>query len=107
MKTLRPFIRGHIKEVLTTYGDIAHQRNSDGLRRLPFDSYLRNYYKQHKTLGPSERSVVSESLYKYLRNDVLLTFLTKQSHGIDARIDLLTQWDKVEAAQQNTNIPLY
>ena len=62
----------------------------DGLRRLPFDSYLRNYFKQHKTLGPSERSIVSESLYKYLRNGVLLEFLTKQSKSIDAKVDLLT-----------------
>lgn len=98
MKTLRPFIRGHIKEVLTTYEDIAHKRNGDGLRRLPFDSYLRNYYKQHKTLGPSERSIVSEALYKYLRNDVLLNFMTRQNQGIDSRVDLLTEWDKVEYA---------
>lgn len=46
---LRPFIKTHIKALL----------NNFDFKKGPFDSYLREYYKNNKTLGPSERSIIS------------------------------------------------
>jgi len=46
---LRPFIKTHVKAIMTNFD---HGRG-------PFDTYIREYYKQNRTLGPSERSIIS------------------------------------------------
>ncbi|CAD8153719.1 unnamed protein product [Paramecium octaurelia] len=45
---LRPFIKTHIKTMMTNFE----------VNRGPFDSFLREYYKNNKTLGPSEWSII-------------------------------------------------
>lgn len=46
---LRPFIKTHLRALMTNFD----------VQKGPFDSYLREYYKNNRTLGPSERSIIS------------------------------------------------
>lgn len=46
---LRPFIKTHVRSIMTNFQ----------IQKGPFDSFLREYYRNNKTLGPSERSIIS------------------------------------------------
>jgi hypothetical protein len=92
-------------EVLSSYLKVVDSRIEHGRRRSPFDSYLRDYYTDHKTLGPSERAIITETLYKYLRNDLLLGYLAR-NNDVEAKLKLLGDVERVEEAMANPNIPL-
>ncbi|CAD8065406.1 unnamed protein product [Paramecium sonneborni] len=87
---LRPFIKTHIKTIMTNFD----------VQRGPFDSFLREYYKNNKTLGPSERSIISQTAFDLIRNDLLLSHFTKD---VDRKCDLLSHVSNYEKDQ---NIPL-
>ncbi|CAK62370.1 unnamed protein product (macronuclear) [Paramecium tetraurelia] len=87
---LRPFIKTHIKTIMTNFD----------VQRGPFDSFLREYYKNNKTLGPSERSIISQTAFDLVRNDLLLSHFTKD---VDRKCDLLSHISNYENDQ---NIPL-
>ena len=64
---LRPFIKTHIRALM----------NNFDAQKGPFDSYLREYYKNNRTLGPSERSIISQTAFELIRNDTMLSNFTK------------------------------
>jgi hypothetical protein len=71
---------------------------------VPFDGFLREYFKSNKTLGPTERSIVSKALYSYMRNDLLFGYLSKDN-SIEKKIKLLTEEHIIKEAISNPNIP--
>lgn len=86
--------------------DQATTRIEKGHTRIPFDNYLRQYYQSHKSLGPKDRNVITEAVYKYLRNESLLGYLSKKT-DIDSKLKQLTEPEEIEQAINNNNIPYH
>lgn len=89
--SLRPFIKTHVKAILSNFD----------LNKGSFDVFLRDYYKSNKTLGPSERAVISQTTFTIMKHDLLLKHFAHDN--LDRKVDLVPQ---VGELQQDESLPL-
>lgn len=92
----RPFREHHLIAVLEEYEK----------QTLPMDFYLRNYFRDHKALGPKDRGFVAETLYAMLRWRGLLDHVCEKPLTWDRRFDFFAS-QQLEACKQREDIPLH
>lgn len=64
---------------------------------------MRDYYKNNKTLGPSERAIISQFVYDLVRYNTILTYIAK-SDDWNHKLDKLNE---IQNQIENPNLPLY
>jgi 16S rRNA (cytosine967-C5)-methyltransferase len=94
----RPFREHHLLNFLDIYEK----------QQMPLDFVLNQYFRQHKSLGPKDRSYIAETIFTMIRWKGLLDYLSNEDVGSiswEERLRLFLITD-LEAEKQNQEIPL-
>ena len=79
-----PFRKFHLLTILKEFSK----------KKLPLDVFLRNYFKNHKSIGSKDRKSISEDLYKLVRWNGLIDFLCKKNQVTpEDRLEILEDFD--------------
>ena len=70
--SINKFIKDHIIFLHSQYLSQKHQ-----IHLPPLDKFLRSYFKKYKSIGSSERSLISEKIFSLVRYEYLLSYMTK------------------------------
>ena len=75
-------------------------------QRLPFDAFLRDYFRHHKAVGSKDRQEICDTLYGMVRWKALLDHLCKPSPNWERRLDCYLQIAPLDY-QNDEAIPLH
>ncbi|NGX29819.1 MAG: Ribosomal RNA small subunit methyltransferase B [Candidatus Anoxychlamydiales bacterium] len=79
-----PFRKFHLLTILKEFSK----------KKLPLDVFLRNYFKNHKSIGSKDRKSICEDLYKLIRWNGLIDFLCKKTPiTFEDRLEILEDFD--------------
>jgi len=79
-----PFRKFHLLTILKEFSK----------KKLPMDAFLRNYFKNHKSIGSKDRKCICEDLYKLIRWKGLIDFLCKKNKiTFEDRLKILESFD--------------
>ena len=56
---------------------------------MPLDKMMRDHFKSHKSLGQTERSLISENVFKLVKYKIYLDTITKKPLNWEKRLDTL------------------
>jgi len=93
--TLLPFRSFHLVQILRLFTEST----------LPIDLFLKRYFASHKAIGAHDRRYITERVYKAIRWQGLLSFLSKNSSW-EEKLPLLEQLDPTSWLSVET-IPLH
>jgi 16S rRNA (cytosine967-C5)-methyltransferase len=94
---MRPVHKKHIKTLITGFErELAEKLGQS----TPLDYYLRNYLKQHKSIGQNDRLKISDAVYSLVRYKDLLELGRSSKEGWDKRISVLED-NQIPALQKN------
>jgi hypothetical protein len=77
--------------------------NNFSVQTLPLDVFLRNYFKQNKSIGSNDRKFLAETIYTMFRWLGLIDYLSAD-HSWESRIDTFSKIE-IGKARLNPNIP--
>jgi len=80
--------------------------NEFSIKNLPIDTFLRNYFRKHKSIGSKDRKEITENLYKLIRWRGLIDFLSKKPICFEEQIEKLQNFDFNKFIKDKT-IPIH
>ncbi len=75
-------------------------------QNLPLDLFLKNYFKENKSIGSHDRKFLTENIYKMIRWRGLVRYLCKDDLSIENQIEILETLNPEEYLSNKT-IPLH
>jgi len=85
MANLKKFLAVHIVKALQGF----EAELSKPTRSTPLDIYVKNFMKENKKLGSSDRAVITDYIYAAIRHKVLLDVIAQKPVTWESRIAAL------------------